>query len=91
MFKCQKILGDYTVMSAPLLRQIWQMIEEIPHHSMGRLDDSGLVTWVLSHLENRQHMQTDERKAAEGYLYDHMMLIRDIADSQQQLCCPLVG
>ena len=86
-----KQLGNFTAMSTPLLRQLWQMIEEIPYHSLGRLDDSGLVSWVLSHLENRQPMKTDERKAAEGYLYDHMMLIRDIADSQQQHHCPLVG
>ena len=69
-------------MPPPLLRQLWQVIEEIPYGSLEKLDDSGLVTWILSHLEKRQNIKTDERKAAEGYLYDHMMLIRDIADSQ---------
>lgn len=78
-------------MSPPLLRQLWQMIEEIPQHSLEKLDDSGLVRWVLSHLEQHKSLKTEERKAAEGYLYDHVRLIRDIADSQQQHHCPQVG
>ncbi|ABW32165.1 hypothetical protein [Acaryochloris marina] len=68
-------------MSPPLLRRLWQMIEELPQHSLDKLDDSGLVTWVLSHLERRQHLKTEERKAVEGYLNTHMMLIRDVSDS----------
>lgn len=77
------VLGGLTLMSPPLLRQLWQMIEEIPQYSLERLDDSGLVSWVLSHLEQNKSLKTDERAAAESYLYDHMMLIRDIAESQQ--------
>lgn len=78
-------------MSPPLLRQLWQMIEEIPQHSLEKLDDSGLVRWVLSHLEQHKSLKTDEREAAEVYLYDHMMLIRDIAESRQLHHCPLAG
>lgn len=68
-------------MSPPLLRRLWQMIEKLPKHSLDKLDDSGLVAWVLSHLERHQHLKIDERKAVEHYLNSHMMLIRDVADS----------
>ncbi|MGR3279082.1 hypothetical protein ACSYAD_28875 [Acaryochloris marina NIES-2412] len=68
-------------MTPPLLRRLWQMIEELPHHTLEKLDDLGLVTWVLSHLEHRQHLRIEERKAVERYLYTHMMLIRDVSDS----------
>ena len=68
-------------MSPPLLRRLWQMLEKLPQNSLEKLDDSGLVTWVLSRLERHQHLKTDEREAVEGYLYSHMMLIRDVADS----------
>lgn len=83
------VLGCLNLMSPPLLRQLWQMIEEIPPYSLERLDDSDLVSWVLSHLEQNKSLKTDERAAAESYLYEHMMLIRDIAESQQLHHCPL--
>lgn len=68
-------------MTPPLLRRLWQMIEELPQHSLENLDDLGLVTWVLSHLERHQHLRIEERKAVERYLNTHMMLIRDVSDS----------
>lgn len=66
-------------MSPLLLRQLWQMIEKIPQQTLARLDDSGLVGWVVVHLEQSRPLKTEEREAIEGYLYDHTMLIRDIA------------
>lgn len=68
-------------MSPPLLHQLWQMIEKIPQQTLARLDDSGLVGWVVAHLEQRRPLKTEERQAVEGYLYDHTLLIRDIAGS----------
>ena len=78
-------------MSPSLLRQLWEMIEEIPHHSLESFDDSGLVKWVLSHLEERLQLKKDERQAVEDYLYNHLMLIRDIAESKQHRYCPLAS
>lgn len=76
-------------MSPSLLRQLWEMIEEIPYQSLENLDDSGLVKWVLSHLEERLQLKNDERQTVEDYLYNHLMLIRDIAESRQFRYCPL--
>ena len=66
-------------MSPFLLRQTWQMIEKIPQQTLTRLDDSGLVGWVVVHLEQSHPLRAEERQAIEGYLYDHTMLIRDVA------------
>lgn len=76
-------------MSPFLLRQLWEMIEEIPQQSLESLDDSGLVMWVLSHLEERLQLKNDERQTVEAYLNNHLMLIRDIAESKQHRYCPL--
>ncbi|ABW33465.1 hypothetical protein [Acaryochloris marina] len=78
-------------MSPPLMRRLWQMIESLPQHSLEKLDDSGLVAWLLSYLERHHHLKTDERKAAESYLNNHILLIRDIAESRQIHHCPLAG
>ncbi len=66
-------------MTPLLLRQTWQMIENIPQQTLVRLDDSGLVGWVVLHLERSRPLKTEERQAVEGYLHDHTMLIRDMA------------
>lgn len=68
-------------MSPPLLRQLWQMIEKLPQQTLAKLDDSGLVSWVVVHLEQCRPLKAEERQAVEGYLYDHTMLIRDMAGS----------
>lgn len=68
-------------MSPLLLRQLWQMIEKLPQQTLARLDDSGLVGWVVVQLEQCRPLRAEERQAVEGYLHDHTMLIRDMAGS----------
>lgn len=71
----------------PLLHDLWKLIEEIPSHSLIRLDDTRLVSWLLEHIENRFRLQAEDRKNIEKYLDSHMLLIREMAESRQYHYC----
>ncbi|NJM66578.1 MAG: hypothetical protein HC851_13420 [Acaryochloris sp. RU_4_1] len=77
------------MISPPLLRRLWQMIDEMPSHSLMRLDDTRLVTGLIEQLEQQLRLREEERKGVEKYLGSHMMLIRDIAESRQYTPCAL--
>lgn len=80
---------DPTAMSPPLLRYLWQMIEEVPTNSLMRFDDSRLVSGLLVQLEQRVCLSEKEKKGLEKYLYSHLSLIRDIAESRRYNHYPL--
>lgn len=77
------------MLSPSLLRDLWKLIEEIPSHSLMKLDDVRLVSWILEQLEHRFCLKAEDRKNIENYLDSHMLLIREMAESRQYHYCPL--
>lgn len=75
-------------MSPSLLHDLWQLIEEVPNHSLTRLDDSRLASWLLEQLERRFRLKEEDRKNIEKYLDTHMLLVREMAESRQYHYCP---
>lgn len=77
------------MMSPPLLRHLWEMIEEVPSNLLMRLDDSHLKLWLAENFEQRLCLKDEEKKGLEIYLSSHLSLIRDIAESRLYDHCPL--
>ena len=77
------------MLSPTLLHDLWQLIEELPSHSVQRLDDTRLSSWLLDQLERRFTLKEEDLNSIERYLSSHLLLIREMADSKQYYSCPL--
>lgn len=77
------------MLSTSLLHDLWQLIEELPTHSLVRWEDTRLVSWLLEQSEQRFQLNQEDRRSIEQYLDSHLLLIREMAESSQNRYCPI--
>ncbi|BDM78805.1 hypothetical protein [Acaryochloris marina] len=76
------------MLSPSLLHDLWQLIEELPTYSLLGWDDTRIVSWLLEQFEHRSCLKEEDRASLEQYLDSHLLLIREMAESNQY--CALV-
>lgn len=76
-------------MNANRLRQVWEVIETTQTDVLTRLNDQQLVQMLLASLKERNWLPTDEEANAKAYIQSRLLLIRELAQSRKELCCPL--
>lgn len=76
-------------MNSNLLRQVWEVIEATQTDMLTQLNDSQLVQVLVANLKNRNQLPQDEEANAKAYIRSRLLLIRELAQSRRDLCCPL--
>jgi hypothetical protein len=69
-------------MDSSILRQIWSVIEESHTNFLLGLGDAELVKHLLSQLDRRTILSSEEAMTVSAYLYSRTSLIRDFALSR---------
>ena len=77
------------VMNANLLRQVWNVVETTQTDVLTQLDDPQLTQVLVTSLKERDLLSLDEETKTKAYIQSRMLLIRESAQSRQELCCPL--
>lgn len=76
-------------MNSNLLRQVWDVIETTQTDILTQLNDKQLVQALVTNLKDRNLLPTDEEANARAYIHSRLLLIRELAQSREELCCPL--
>lgn len=71
--------GEVVMVNSSTLRQVWSLIEETQSSVLLRLNDTELVKQLLSQLDNKIALSSEEISNLSGYLYSRTSLIRDLA------------
>ncbi|MFH7030582.1 MAG: hypothetical protein ACHBN1_35805 [Heteroscytonema crispum UTEX LB 1556] len=69
-------------MDSSILRQIWSVIEENHTNFLLGLGDAELVKQLLSQLDRKTILSSEEAITVSAYLYSRTSLIRDFALSR---------
>ncbi len=70
-------------MTPNMLRQLWSLVESAQSRQILDLDDYSLINWLIAQMNSRHssaEQSYQETHVLEGYIRDHLLLIRDIAD-----------
>lgn len=78
-------------MNSSLLRHVWQVIETTQTDILTQLNDTQLVQTIVANLKDRNLLPTNEEARAKAYIQARVLLIRELAQSREELCCPLKG
>ncbi|WP_299485513.1 hypothetical protein [Acaryochloris sp. IP29b_bin.137] len=76
-------------MNSNRLRQVWEVIETTQTDVLTQLNDKQLVQVLLTNLKERNLLPTSEEANTKAYLQSRLLLIRELAQSRKELCCPL--
>lgn len=76
-------------MKPNLLRQVWEVIETTQTDMLTQLNDTQLVQVLVTNLRSRNQIPQDEEANATAYIRSRLLLIRELAQSRKDLCCPL--
>lgn len=76
-------------MDARLLHQVWDVIETTQTDFLTQMDDPQLIQFLVAHLQDRNFLKPEDKANAKAYIYSRLLLIRELAQARQELCCPL--
>lgn len=76
-------------MNSSLLRHVWQVIEMTQTDILTQLNDAQLVQTLVAKLKDRNLLPLNEEVHARSYIQDRLLLIRELAQSRKELCCPI--
>ncbi len=76
-------------MNSSLLRQVWEVVEATQTDILTQLNDMQLVQVLVADLKDRNLLEKDEEANAQAYIRSRLILIRELAESRKDLCCPL--
>lgn len=66
-------------MTPALLRQLWSVVETTQAQLLLKLDDAGLVQWLLKQIATARSLNREEAHVLESYIQSRSLLIRDLA------------
>ncbi len=70
-------------MTPNMMRRLWSLIESTHSQVLLDLDDTNLINWLMSQVEDQRNFIATESQvdsnAMRNYIRDHLLLIRDIA------------
>lgn len=69
-------------MDSNILRQLWSAVEDTQSSILLRLNDSELVSHIITALDNKQPLDREEIANVSSYLRGKTSLIRDLAQSR---------
>ncbi len=76
-------------MNSNLLHQVWEVIETTQTDMLTQLNDNQLVQVLVTSLKDRNQLPKNEEANAKAYIHSRLLLIRELAQSRRDLCCPL--
>ncbi|WP_299403303.1 hypothetical protein [Acaryochloris sp. IP29b_bin.148] len=76
-------------MNSNLLRHVWDVIETTQTDLLTQLNDKQLVQVLVTNLRDRNVLPVNEEANATAYIRSRLLLIRELAQSREELCCPL--
>lgn len=76
-------------MNSSLLRQVWEVVEATQTDILTQLNDMQLIHVLVANLKERNLIEEEEEANAKAYIRSRLLLIRELAESRKDLCCPL--
>ena len=76
-------------MNSSLLRQVWEVVEATQTDILTQLNDMQLTHVLVANLKEHSLLEKEEEANAKAYIHSRLLLIRELAESRKDLCCPL--
>ena len=70
------------MLNAIMLRQLWSVVEETQAMVLLKLSDTDLVGQILTQLQGRSPLTSEEAQTLETYIGSRTSLIRDLAQAR---------
>ncbi len=65
-----------------IIRKVWSSVELLNKATLLQLNDADLTSQIMNQVERVSTLTSEDRQSLSDYIRAHVLLIRDIADSQ---------